>query len=243
MRIATLYDIHGNLPALEAVIAQVHQLGVDQIVVGGDVVPGPMPNDVLDLLFGLEIPTAFILGNGDREVLSIRNGGSAHAIPERFRESVLWVADTLADTHAARVAQWVPTVRFGDVLFCHATPRNDTDVFFEATDESKLKQMFEETGASLVVCGHTHMQFDRMVGKVRVVNSGSIGSPFGQTGAFWLLIDGGPRLMRTEYDLREAAERIGAARYPNAQEFALRSVLDPPSKEQVLERFREVELR
>src|SRR5581483_12430 len=239
MKIAALYDIHGNLPALEAAVADMRSFDVEKIVVGGDVLPGPMPNEVMDLLFELEIPTAFICGNGDREVLSIRNGASPETVPERYREAVEWVVAELKPAHAEKAAQWAPTLRFGDVLFCHATPRSDTDVFFETTDENRLKPMFEETGAGLVVCGHTHMQFDRMVGRVRVVNSGSVGSPFGEPGAFWLLIDGGPRLMRTEYDLREAAERISAADYPNAQEFALQSVLNPPSKERVLERFRE----
>jgi predicted phosphodiesterase len=74
VKVAAVYDIHGNLPALEAVLEEVRQEGVDCLVVGGDVLPGPMPAETLDCLAALEVPVKFIRGNGDRVVLELLNG-------------------------------------------------------------------------------------------------------------------------------------------------------------------------
>ena len=70
MRVAALYDIHGNLPALDAVLEDIRQVGVDRIVVGGDVLPGPMPRETMARLLELNIPTQFIYGNGDLAMLA-----------------------------------------------------------------------------------------------------------------------------------------------------------------------------
>src|SRR6266851_5031735 len=76
-RLAAIYDIHGNLPALEAVLDEIRAAGVDHVVVGGDVLPGPMPRETLACLADLNIPATFIVGNGDREVLEYRKGTAA----------------------------------------------------------------------------------------------------------------------------------------------------------------------
>jgi diadenosine tetraphosphatase ApaH/serine/threonine PP2A family protein phosphatase len=131
------------------------------------------------------------------------------------------------------------------VLFCHATPRNDTEIFTRQTTEEKLRPIFDAAGAPLVICGHTHMQFDRTIGDVRVVNAGSVGMPFGATGAYWLLLGPTARdldLRRTQYDLAAAAGRIRATAYPQADEFATRNVLDPPSEAAILDAFSRAEL-
>lgn len=96
---------------------------------------------------------------------------------------------------------------------------------------------------SVVVCGHTHMQFDRMIGRTRVVNAGSVGEPFGEPGAFWLLLGPDVQLRQTSYDLTKAAERIRATQYPRAEEFAAHSVLQPLSEAEILELFGKAELR
>ncbi|MFL5520719.1 MAG: metallophosphoesterase family protein, partial [Gemmatimonadales bacterium] len=84
MRVAALYDIHGNLPALEAVLAEARHAGVDEIIVGGDVVPGPMPRETLAALLELDVPVRFIRGNGDREVAALMAGGEPTNVPEPF---------------------------------------------------------------------------------------------------------------------------------------------------------------
>ena len=121
------------------------------------------------------------------------------------------------------------------MLFCHATPQSDTPIFTRLTAEERLVPLFDTTGADVVVCGHTHMQFDRMVGSVRVVNAGSVGMPFGDAGADWLLLGPDLQLQRTAYDLSSAAERIRATSYPQAEEFAARSVLQPPAEQEMLD--------
>ena len=245
MRIAALYDIHGNLPALEAVLDEVHRERVDQIVVGGDVVPGPMPRDTIDRLAQSTVPVRFIHGNGDREVLAFMSGLRTDwycgARPE-WREPIEWTAQQLEPRHQELLAGWPLTCRIdhrqlGGVLFCHATPQNDTDCFTRLTSDEQIVRLLGQVDARLVVCGHTHMQFDRTVNGIRIVNAGSVGMPFGETGAYWLLLGPDVHLRRTPYDLVTAAGRIRATDYPDVERFAMRHVLNPPSAEQMLDVF------
>jgi predicted phosphodiesterase len=247
VRLAALYDIHGNLPALEAVLDETRRHGVDRIMVGGDVVPGPMPRECLARLLALDIPVQFIHGNGDREVLAQIAGTASLAIPERFREAMRWNARQLQPDLDDVIASWPPTVRVdvdgvGKVLFCHATPRNDTEIFTRRTSDERLMPIFGALDVDVVVCGHTHMQFNRTIGTARVVNAGSVGMPFGGTGAGWLLLGPDVRLMHTDYDLARAAERIRATHYPQADEFAAQYVLQSPTEETMLDVYSRAEL-
>jgi putative phosphoesterase len=248
MRIAALYDIHGNLPALDAVLHDVRAARVDRIVVGGDVVPGPMPRDTLSRLRQLDIPVQYIRGNGDREVVARMRGVETGTVPEQFRAVVQWNADQLLGEFEQMLDSWPLTVRanvpgVGDVLFCHATPRSDTEIFTKLTREERLAPVLQGVGASVLVCGHTHMQFDRMVGPLRVVNAGSVGMPFGTPGAYWLLLGPDVELRRTEYDLAAAANDIRRTDYPLADDFASRNVVNPPSEADMLQAFGRAELR
>lgn len=251
MRVAAIYDIHANLPALEAVLEDIRQAEVDQIVVGGDVFPGPMPRETIQYLLDVEIPMRFLCGNGDREVLAQLTGVETEwyrTAPEQWREPVRWTAQQLHPELERLLGGWPKTLSteiegIGEVLFCHATPRNDTDCFTRLTSEDRLFTVFHEVIARLAVCGHTHMQFDRMIGQIRVVNAGSVGMPFGEPGAYWLLLGPGVQLRHTRYDLAKAAGRIRATQYPQAEEFAERNVLQPPSEEKMLELFGRVELK
>jgi putative phosphoesterase len=247
MCIAALYDIHGNLPALEAVLADMRGTGVDEVVVGGDVVPGPMPRETLSALLALDVPVRFVRGNGDREVAALMAGGEPTNVPDRFRELMRWNASELLPEHRHVLAGWPASLRMdvdgvGEVLFCHATPRNDSEIFTRLTAGERLDPIFAELGVSMVVCGHTHMQFDRMIGAVRVVNAGSVGMPFGAAGAYWLLLGPDVHLRRTAYDLQAAAARIRRTAYPQAEEFASGSVLQPPSEDDMLAAFARAEL-
>jgi len=162
MRVAALYDIHGNLPALEAVVQQVREAQVDQVVVGGDVLPGPMSGETLACLLQLDIPVQFILGNGEVAVLAEKSGAEAphwyRTIPESARRVVRWQANQLSPEHERLLASWPKTLRVtipgpGDVLFCHATPRDENEVFTRLTSEELLLPVFEGLGVPLVVCG------------------------------------------------------------------------------------------
>jgi predicted phosphodiesterase len=242
MRVAALYDIHGNLPALEAVLEDVRRSAVDHLVVGGDVIPGPMPREALDCLLGLDIPVQFIQGNGEREVLARMRGVETGTVPERFRAVIDWVADQLDARLETILTRWPGTLitqidGLGDVLFCHATPQSDTVIFTRLTPDDRIAQLLDGVRESVVICGHTHMQFDRTVGTVRVVNAGSVGMPFGKPGAYWLLLGPDIQLRCTRYDLATAADRVRATSYPQAQDFAANNILQPPSEVQILEAF------
>lgn len=257
MRIAGLYDIHGNLPALEAVLQDIGHAGVDQILVGGDVVPGPMPRETLRRLIDLDLPVQFIHGNCELAVLaqmaatepdSATYWGttSGKPLPEALQQGYRWTAQQLQPEYEPVLAGWPKTHRIridglGDVLFCHSTPRSETEIFTRLTPEERLSPLFEGLQVSVVVCGHTHMQFDRMVGRTRVVNAGSVGEPFGAPGAYWVLLGPDVQLRRTTYDVTQAAERIRRTPYPQAHEVA-ESILQPTSEAEVLEAFRKAEL-
>lgn len=245
MRVAALYDIHGNMPALEAVLGEVRGAGVDQVVVGGDVVPGPMPGACLSALASLDVPSAFLAGNGEADVLLAAQGRPPARVPNAFRPVLEWVAQSLSPSQLEEMASWPRTISLAgagadDVLFCHATPRDDNEIFTRLTPEAALRPVFEPTGARLVVCGHTHMQFDRRVGSVRVVNAGSVGMPFGAPGAWWLLLDGiDVELRRTMYDAEAASAEIAASGYPFTASFEIEH---PPSEHSMLTAFAKAEI-
>jgi predicted phosphodiesterase len=258
MRVAALYDIHSNLPALEVVLAEVEQAGVTDIVVGGDVLPGPMPRETLSRLRDLPVPVHFIHGNGEMAMLAqleaARTGEVAYwgttsgaPLPERLRPIYQWTSQQLEPADEAELATWPKTLRLeidglGTVLFCHGTPRSEVEIFTRLTAEERLRPLFDDLQASVIVCGHTHLPFDRVVGRTRVVNAGSVGQPFGEPGAHWLLLGPAVELRRTAYDLAQAAERIRATPYPGADE-AARDLLEPPSEQAILELYAPWELR
>ncbi len=248
MRIAALYDIHGNLPALEAVLDEVDRAGVDRIVVGGDVLPGPMPAETLARLRSLGPPVDFILGNGEVAVLAESKLPGSSKVPEAVRESIRWNARQLDPAAEAFVAGWPRTLRLdvpgiGPTLFGHGTPRSEDEIFTRLTAEERLRPLFDGLGAALVVCGHTHIQFDRMVGATRVVNAGSVGMPFAEPGADWLLLGPDVELRHTRYDLDAAAVRIRVTAYPEAVMFADRYVLHPPTEAEMLAVYAKAELK
>ena len=248
MRVAAIYDIHGNFPALEAVLEDIRQAGVDHVVVGGDVVPGPMPRETLRCLLDLGIPAQFIYGNCEVAVLEQMAGRDPAAVPEQHRPIVRWTAQQLQPEYERLLAGWPKTLRvgipgLGEVLFCHGTPRDENECLTRLSPEDRLLTIFEGLGVPVVVCGHTHMQFDRMIGKTRVVNAGSVGMPFGEPGADWLLLGPGVELRHTSYDIEKAAARIRKTDYPQAEDFASRYVLHPPSEEEMLKVFTNAGLR
>jgi putative phosphoesterase len=178
--VAALYDIHGNLAALEAVLAEVPDDAT--ILVGGDVVAGdPAPSETLERLRRLGDRVLWLRGNADRELTPGEPGLAPPGAVDATRAA-------LTDEQIAFLHGLPQTQRIGDVLYCHASPRNDVDIFTERTPEERIAFLFEGLDVPSVVCGHTHTQYDRTVAGVRVVNAGSVGMPYEEEpGAYWLL--------------------------------------------------------
>lgn len=211
MRVAALYDIHGNLPALEAVFAELAQDPPQAVVVGGDVLWGPYQAECIGLLRGVE--ARFLAGNCERAVLHDDSDA------DRWCRAQL-DADLLAD-----VAGWPATIELdvsglGRVLFCHATPRSDDEIITRLTPDDAVAAALSGTEADIVVCGHTHVQVDRAVpGAPRLVNAGSVGLPCeGRPGAFWALLEGGVTLRRTPYEIDSALARLAEPGFPAVEE-------------------------
>ena len=240
--IAALYDIHGNLHALEAALSAVDSARADRIVVGGDVVLGPMPRETLERLLALGPRARFIRGNCDRLVVDAFDGRPLTRLPPSIREPIAWTARQLERRHRDFLASLPETLvvqvpGLGEVLFCHATPRSDEEIFTALTPAERLRPMLEGVTQPVVVCGHTHMQFDRVVDGVRLINAGSVGMPYGRPGAYWLLLGPDVVLMHTEYDLERAAALVQQTSYPEAVEFASRHVLNPSTEQEALSLF------
>jgi putative phosphoesterase len=208
--VAALYDIHGNLAALEAVLAEVPDDAT--IVVGGDICAGgEQPSETLTRLRGLGARVAWLRGNADRELFPGEDGLAPAEFLDKARSK-------LSEEEIEFLHELPPTQRIGDVLYCHASPRNDLDIFTERTPEERIAFLFDGLDVATVVCGHTHMQYERTVAGVRVINAGSVGAPYeDEPGAYWLL-DLVHR--RTSYD----GAALTASREDAAAEFTERGL-------------------
>ena len=223
MRVAALYDIHGNLPALEAVLPEVAEIGADVLLVGGDVAAGPFPRETLERLTERGDRVRFIRGNADRALLEKGTGGPA---PSPWPERQEWASAQLTNAQRQLFVDLSQTAvlevdGLGEVLFCHGSPRSDEEIVTRATSPERLSEILAGVEQRIVVCGHTHVQFDRIVGGIRLVNAGSVGMPYeDEPGAYWALLGPDVELRRTEYDLESAAAAIRATGFPGADEFA-----------------------
>ena len=195
-------------------LAEPEVRGADLVVFAGDVVGGFLDDDTLALARSLGERARFVRGNADRE---------------------------------AGISDFEPTVRVevegvGGVLVCHATPESDEPVFTVETADERVAELLGDVDADVVVCGHTHMQFDRRVRGVRVVNAGSVGMPYAaRPGAYWVLLGPDVEHRRTDYDLAAAAARIAATGAEGAEQFARENVLTVPSVDEALPYFRALE--
>ncbi|MEX0674880.1 MAG: metallophosphoesterase family protein [Gaiellaceae bacterium] len=224
MPTAALADIHGNVQALEAVLADRRFAAAERVVVLGDVVAGTFPAETLDRLAVLGDRVRILSGNADRIVL------------EEDGESD-WVRERLGAQRLAAVAAWpasftVAVEGLGSVLCCHAAPEDDDAILTRLTPEADFEAALGAIDEATVIGGHTHVQFDRVVGRFRYVNAGSVGRPCeGRPGAYWALLGPGVELLRTEYDIGAAADAVLASGQPSAARVA-ELLVAPPSAEE-----------
>jgi putative phosphoesterase len=211
-RVAALYDVHGNLPALEAVLDEAAD--ADLIVAGGDVVGGPFPAETMERLRAEGDRVRWLRGNVERELVEqppAREGGPPPGELERLLAALSDEQVEFLYGLPEQVELDLPGL--GHVLFCHATPQNDLDMVTPLTPDERLRRILAGVSADVVVAGHTHVQEDRRVGDVRWVNAGSVGMPYeDEPGAYWALLGPDVELRRTDYD----ATRLGGYEYPQA---------------------------
>jgi putative phosphoesterase len=237
--VAVLADIHGVLPALEAVLAEGDVQRADRIVLAGDIASGPQPVETLDLLSSLGKRVVWVRGNADRELVAMARGQFEGEPPDGVSP---WAAGELRADQVELLAG-LPTVQtLGDILFCHATPRDDEEMVLVDSPISRWATVFSGLPDEVrtVVCGHTHMPFARQVDRRLVVNAGSVGMPYGAPGPSWaLLTPDGVQLRRSALDSTQAAERIVAeSTYPDREAWVAEYLLSNYSDTEALEAFR-----
>lgn len=242
-RVAVLADVHGVLPALEAVLAEPEVAAADRVVLAGDLAAGPLPVATLDLLAGLGERAVWVAGNADRELVEYRRDGRT-SIPDPVAP---WAAEQLREDQVELLAGLPATAELdvaglGHVVFCHATPRDDTEVVLVDSRPARWAEVLAGLGPEVtaVVCGHTHMPYVRFTHGRLVVNPGSAGMPYGRPGAHWALLGPGDTvsLRRTAYDYGAACTRITAeSGYPDAAAWADEYVWARNSAEDALAAF------
>ena len=245
MRVAVLADIHGHAPALDAVLAEPDVASADLVVLDGDLADGPFPSETLDRLEALGSRALWLRGNGDRWLAETAAGRFRH--PDPATDALLrWAAGRLSKARLARLAALPLSVALdiaglGRVAICHATARSDNEMLLVDSSIAQARAAFASLGdAPVVVVGHSHMPFDRLFDRRRVVNAGSVGLPYGHAGASWLLLGRDVVLRRTAYDAEAAADLIRATGMPDRDAFVASCVLSTESDAEALAGFRAI---
>jgi predicted phosphodiesterase len=240
VRVAALYDVHGMLAALEAVLTELEHEQVDAVVLGGDVVGGPQPAETVARLRELGVPQHWLRGNGERALgvdgdRATRAGDalefSAGRLPADDRELLAGLPETLV----------LRVDGLGSVLFCHAIPRDDDFLITEETPDRHVARAAEGVAERTIVCGHTHMQYDRTVGGTRWINAGSVGMPFeGEVAAFWTVLGPGVEFRRTPFDVDRAARDLLASGWPDAGSFVEENLRRAVTRREAIDHFERV---
>ena len=233
MRVAALADVHGNAPALAAVLEEVAAASPDLVVFGGDLTWGSLPRETLELVRTLRTPARFVRGNGDRAVGTLLDGRgewmAAMHSPED-QEFVTGFAETVS----------VDVEGLGPTCFCHGSPRSDVECVTERTPAERVREFMAGVDERVVVTAHVHVQYDRTVDGVRLLCPGSVGLPYeGKPGAYWALLGPDVELRRTEYDVEAAVAQMRATDDPRVEQI-VELMLEPPSREEAIEHAEKV---
>lgn len=241
MPVAVLSDIHGNLPALRAVLAELEREDVSAVVVGGDVASGPLPGETLEVLMQFAHRWRFVRGNADREIVAAFDQGrlAVEAAEGPAERAAAFAAARVTREQRDFLAGFADSVvlevdGLGPALFCHGSPRSDTEIITTATSDERLRTVLEGVKERVVVCGHTHRQFDRGLERWRIVNAGSVGLPYeGRAGAYWALLGPDVLLRRTDYDLHAALAQLRGGGFTDLDDMLRESLLEPMDPNEV----------
>lgn len=242
--VAVLSDVHANVHALWAVLAELERAPVELVVFSGGITWGPFPRETVDTIRALPVPVVLVRGNTDRAVLELAAGTRA---PRSARDR--W----MVDNHRPEDLEWLRGAVFevdvdvagvGVVRICHGSPRADTEVLTQETPRARLSAACAGVTADVLVTGHTHLQFDRALpgSPARHVSPGSVGLPChdGRPGAHWLRIDGTFDFAVTAYDLE--THLLALAGTDDPQRDAVAALLcAPPTPREAIEHAERVE--
>jgi predicted phosphodiesterase len=235
MSVAALADVHGNAPALAAVLEEVEREAPDLVVFCGDLTWGSLPQETLGLVRALTIPARFVSGNAERALLELRAG-----VIEEPRPRERWMLAHHESDDLDFLAAFEPTVSvgvdgLGATCFSHGSPRSDEECVTERTPAERVREFMEGVDADVVVTAHVHLQYHRVVDGIRLLSPGSVGLPNADGGAaYWALLGPDVELRRTEYDVEAAIALMRATDDPIV-ETIVELMLEPPSREEVVD--------
>jgi predicted phosphodiesterase len=235
-QVAVVSDVHANVEALTAVLAEVETVGVDLIVSCGDLTWGSQPDETISLMRSLGGRALFVRGNGERAVLEISGASRTAQSPRESWVPSLHSADSLAFVAAVPFSIVVDIIGLGPVRFCHGSPRSDTELVTPATSAGRFAELCAGIDERVLVTGHTHLQFDRRVAGRRSVNPGSVGLPYheGESGtAYWALLGPDIELRQTRYDVNAAIAAGVRLGDPGAKAIA-DLLMSPPSPAEIM---------
>ena len=232
-RVAALADVHGNAPALAAVLAELEADAPDLVVFCGDLTWGSLPRETLELVRALRVPARFVRGNGDRAVGTFLEGRGEWM-------AAMHDADDTAFVQGFEDTVSVDVDGLGPTCFSHGSPRSDVECVTERTPVERVREFTESLQERVVVTAHVHVQYDRMVDDVRLLSPGSVGLPYeGKPGAYWALLGPDVDFRRTEYDVKVAVAQMRASDDPSVDQIA-EMMLKPPSREEAIEHAEKV---
>jgi len=227
VRVAALADVHGNAPALEAVLAEVRRESVDLVVFCGDLTWGPLPNETLAIVRTIDLPVQLVRGNADRSVGVMDD------------ERATWLAAQHGDDGTQFVNGFAPYVvadvdGLGPTRFVHGSPRSDEECVTPETPAERVREFMAGVDERVVVTAHVHVSYDRVVDVVRLVGPGSVGRPYeGERGARWAILGPDVELRRTDYDHEATADLYRASGIPQVQ-LDVDMLLDPITRAEII---------
>jgi putative phosphoesterase len=229
MRLAIVSDIHGNLTALEAVVADISRRGVDRVVHGGDLaLIGCQPAEVIDRVRELGWPgivgnTDELLWRPDQYEAQLRNAPKLHALLRLlFKEYAPATRETLGEERLAWLRQLPAEHRDQNLLLLHASPGDLWRAPSPDADDPTLAATYGSSDVDTVVYGHIHRPYTRQLDQLTVANSGSVGSPFdGDPRASYLLLDAGDiQIIRVAYDVQREIDLLHRSDHPDRERIA-----------------------
>lgn len=235
-RVAVLSDVHANVPALAAVLAEVDDWRPDLVVFCGDLTWGAQPLRTIDLVTALGGKAVFLRGNAERAILGFAAGTREATRPRERWMLAQHPPGALRLLAGFAFSAVVEIAGLGPVRFCHGSPRSDTEIVTPGTPAERFAALSAGIDERVLVTGHSHIQFDRVVAGRRSINPGSVGLPYhhGEPGtAYWATLGPDVTLRRTRYPLDEELRAGPAAGDPSAEGIAA-MLTRPPTPEEII---------